>query len=436
VLGGSTRLKAGTATKLVLNMLSTGAMVRLGKTFGNLMVDLRATNSKLRARSNRIVRALTQLSVEAADALLRQCDGELKTALVARLANVSPQEARARLAAAGGQVRPAISAPADRRLQIADRKSNESASFCLGIDGGGSRTVALLARQDARGWSVVGRGVTGPSNLQAVGVASATCALDEAVSAAFATAGLRREAVSSACLGLAGADRPQDRQVILDWARQANLAAQVEVTSDVALVLEAGTPAGWGLALIAGTGSIAYGRSADGQAGRAGGWGYLLGDEGSAYALVVAGLQAVARAADGRGPETSLAERFLGKLGLDQPEQLIPLVYQGGWDRAALAALAPLVLEAAATDPVAAQIKEEAAQSLANTAKALARRLGLGAGAVPVALAGSVLLGNHSYRDRVLDALGKAGLRPEPVALLQEPAEGAVRVAGRRAASP
>src|SRR5262249_54912226 len=71
VLSGSTRLKAGTATKLVLNMLSTGAMVRLGKTFGNLMVDLRASNSKLKARTNRIVRILTGLSVEAADELLR-----------------------------------------------------------------------------------------------------------------------------------------------------------------------------------------------------------------------------------------------------------------------------------------------------------------------------------------------------------------------------
>src|SRR5262249_20699433 len=94
VLTGSTRLKAGTATKLVLNMLSTGAMVRLGKTFGNLMVDLRATNSKLRARANRIVRSLTGLAREEAEELLGRCDGEVKTALVSRLAEVTPEEAR------------------------------------------------------------------------------------------------------------------------------------------------------------------------------------------------------------------------------------------------------------------------------------------------------------------------------------------------------
>src|SRR5262249_19657257 len=81
VLTGSTRLKAGTATKLVLNMLSTGTMVRLGKTFGNLMVDLRATNTKLRARTNRIVRILTRLSAEQADTLLQTRTGGPKTGL-------------------------------------------------------------------------------------------------------------------------------------------------------------------------------------------------------------------------------------------------------------------------------------------------------------------------------------------------------------------
>src|SRR5947209_1924091 len=110
ILSGSTRLKAGTATKLELNMLSTGAMVRLGKSFGNLMVDLRATNNKLRVRTNRIVRQLTGLPREEADALLERCGRELKTALVAQLAAVSPDEARARLQSAGGQVRRALGA--------------------------------------------------------------------------------------------------------------------------------------------------------------------------------------------------------------------------------------------------------------------------------------------------------------------------------------
>lgn len=108
VISGSTRLKAGTATKMVLNMLTTGAMVLLGKTFGNLMVDLRATNTKLTDRTRRIVSALTDLSEAESQTLLDRCDGELKTAVVAQLCGLSAEEARTRLAKAGGHLRRAL----------------------------------------------------------------------------------------------------------------------------------------------------------------------------------------------------------------------------------------------------------------------------------------------------------------------------------------
>ncbi len=109
-LTGSTRLKAGTAQKLVLNMLSTGVMVRLGKTFGNLMVDVQASNAKLRDRARRIVALACDLSPEAAEAALAACDHQVKTAIVAQLAGLSPDQARARLAQAHGAVRAALSA--------------------------------------------------------------------------------------------------------------------------------------------------------------------------------------------------------------------------------------------------------------------------------------------------------------------------------------
>jgi N-acetylmuramic acid 6-phosphate etherase len=108
VVSGSTRLKAGTATKLVLNMLTTGAMVLLGKTYGNLMVDLKATNVKLVARSRRIVAMLTGLSEADAELQLANCRGELKTAIVAARRNVSPETARELLQQANGQLRGAL----------------------------------------------------------------------------------------------------------------------------------------------------------------------------------------------------------------------------------------------------------------------------------------------------------------------------------------
>jgi N-acetylmuramic acid 6-phosphate etherase len=101
-------MKAGTATKLVLNTLTTGAMVRLGKTYGNLMVDLQASNAKLVARSLRILQRLSSLDAAAAAELLARCDGELKTAIVVARLGTGVDAARQRLAAADGRLRLAL----------------------------------------------------------------------------------------------------------------------------------------------------------------------------------------------------------------------------------------------------------------------------------------------------------------------------------------
>jgi N-acetylmuramic acid 6-phosphate etherase len=108
VVSGSTRMKAGTATKMVLNMLSTGAMIRLGKTYGNLMVDLRASNSKLADRARRIVRAVTNLTDKESERLLRECGGEVKTAIVSHYTGFSSVDARQLLADSQGHLRKAL----------------------------------------------------------------------------------------------------------------------------------------------------------------------------------------------------------------------------------------------------------------------------------------------------------------------------------------
>lgn len=108
VLTGSTRLKAGTAQKMVLNMLSTGVMVRLGKTYGNLMVDLQANNAKLRARSRRIVQQACDVDPRTASDALQACDGEVKTAIVMLLTSCTPDDARQKIMDAQGSVRRAI----------------------------------------------------------------------------------------------------------------------------------------------------------------------------------------------------------------------------------------------------------------------------------------------------------------------------------------
>ncbi|MFO0807308.1 MAG: N-acetylmuramic acid 6-phosphate etherase [Gemmataceae bacterium] len=420
VLCGSTRLKAGTATKLILNMLTTGAMVRLGKCFSNLMVDLRATNQKLKARTNRIVRLLTGLESEAADELLARCGGELKTALLVETAKLSPVDARTRLAECAGRVGDVLKAAS---LNATGRIA---ADLVIGIDGGGSSTTALVA--DASG--IIGRGRAGPSNLQAVGVTRAMRALEDAIAAAFSNANRPLAKASAAVFGLAGADRLQEQQLVRAWALRANIAAKVDVVNDAALLLAAGTPDGWGVALVAGTGSIAFAKSPDGATGRAGGWGYLLGDEGSGYAIVMDALKAVAQAADGRGPKTKLTERLLPAFNVAKPMDLIPAIYRGSWDRTALSALAPLVLEAAEShDETAEYIAAAHARELAIAVRTVAESLDLNLDALPVALTGGTLLGSQYYRTWVLDALARRAITVNPVTLVHEPAEGGVRLA-------
>ncbi|MCA9134645.1 MAG: N-acetylmuramic acid 6-phosphate etherase [Planctomycetales bacterium] len=108
VVSGSTRLKAGTATKMVLNMLTTGAMILIGKTYGNWMVDLKASNSKLKLRSLRIVCEITGLTAAEASTVLERCQGEVKTAILCALRELDAPTARQRLAACGGQLRQAL----------------------------------------------------------------------------------------------------------------------------------------------------------------------------------------------------------------------------------------------------------------------------------------------------------------------------------------
>ncbi|MGL6094557.1 MAG: N-acetylglucosamine kinase, partial [Fimbriiglobus sp.] len=213
------------------------------------------------------------------------------------------------------------------------------------------------------------------------------------------------------------------------------LAGSVAVVNDAALLLAAGTPDGWGLAVVGGTGSIAFVRTPDGRDGRCGGWGYLLGDEGSGYRLVVAGLRAACRAYDRCGPPTALVAKFLARMRLTDAPGFIDAIYQGAWDRAALSAMAPVVLEAAAAgDAVAADIVRTEAGELAKTAASAVRNLGLPTTDVPVALTGGVILESEPYRAAVLAGLRAAGIVPGAVQLVDDPVLGAVVLARRLAA--
>src|SRR5512136_1547813 len=235
--------------------------------------------------------------------------------------------------------------------------TNQSGEFLIGIDGGGTKTVALLSDLEGR---VIGRGIGGPSNYQVVGIEAAGEAMNQAIRAAFAEAGVEPCAPRAMGLGLSGVDRPADFEVIRAWAAGQMPDTRVVIVNDAMIVLAAGTPEGWGIAMISGTGSIAYGRSREGCLVRAGGWGYILGDEGSGYAIGQAALQAVMRAHDERAPRTMLTQSVLAHWSLESPTHLVSRVYIDQVSPSDVAKLAVLVEAAAsAGDAVAHDILRE-----------------------------------------------------------------------------
>jgi N-acetylglucosamine kinase-like BadF-type ATPase len=302
----------------------------------------------------------------------------------------------------------------------------------LGIDGGGTTTEAWLAELGCR---VLGRGSAGPSNAKAVGLLAARSALDSAIRGAFHNAGLTPAAVDVICLGLAGFDRPDDRKILAGWAHEAGWARQLIVVNDGDLVVAAGTPEGWGVGVIAGTGSIAVGRAKNGCTARAGGWGHLIGDEGSAYGVVLDTLRLVARRADGRNSRPSgrdaLTERICAALGVAEPSQIVTTIYSSEFTRARIAALAPEVLAACAEAPeVSEQLLIPAGAALAEIVTAVARSLGWTSGMLPLAVAGGFLLSATIVRQAMIDQLIRQGYQLN-ITSVADPVRGAVILAER-----
>jgi N-acetylglucosamine kinase-like BadF-type ATPase len=295
----------------------------------------------------------------------------------------------------------------------------------LGVDGGGSRTRALLA--DEQG-SLLGVGEAGASNYRSVGFAAATEALLAATAAALNAAGLEADTpLEAACFGLAGIGQPEDRARFETWAVARPVVRHHVFVVDAELVLAAGTPEGWGVALIAGTGSLCWGRAADGRAARVGGWGYLLGDEGSGYDLALQALRLATQTADGRAEAHALLRTVLDHWRLDVPERLIDHVYHPQRTRAEIAGVcAPLLALIEAGDPHATALFDRAAADLAHLLAVTVH--GLGLDAPPVALAGGLFGASPRLRTAVAE---RAGVVLGPLAYVDEPARGALVLARR-----
>jgi glucosamine kinase len=294
----------------------------------------------------------------------------------------------------------------------------------LGIDAGGTKTVCLLA--DDRGM-IVSEGRGPGANLHVAGELGVEKVLHELMEQAIGDRGITPAAI---CLGIAGVDRDAEEQTVRAIMRRIGQRSRVVVVNDALIALVAGAKDAPGIVIIAGTGSIAYGRSQNGDAARAGGWGHMLGDEGSGYWIGREALGAVMRAADGRGPATALSADVLTHFSISDVSQLPRIVYDDEQPRTSVAALGPLVQHASMRgDAVASRILERAADELVLAATSVATRLAMRGDAFTVFLAGGVFRVVPWLADELPRRLVEVAPRCQVQRLDEEPAVGAVWLA-------
>ena len=302
----------------------------------------------------------------------------------------------------------------------------------LGFDGGGTKTDCIVL--DARG-KIIGEGRGGPSNPLRCGFDAAFRSLSEAAAQALKSAGLRTNSFSGVCAGLAGAGRRNVVRRALVYLAQEFPQAVVQVTTDYEIALEAAAGQGPGVVLIAGTGSAAYGRNAEGETARAGGYGPWVGDEGSAFEIGRRAVAAVARTRDHAGPITLLTEMIPAALDCPDWDDLTQRIMKNPDE--IFPALFSVVAEAAdADDSAAKEILFTSAIGLGNLAMIVVRRLGMKDQAFPLVKCGGVF-GHSQMLDALLDSVVVSGaLRAKVSQLKISPAVGAARIAARLAESP
>jgi N-acetylglucosamine kinase-like BadF-type ATPase len=302
------------------------------------------------------------------------------------------------------------------------RPSVRSTAVYLGADAGGSHSTVVIGSPT----KILGRADGAGAAMRPGGAAKSAAVLAETARRAAAQAGLDLP-VERAVVGAAGAGRTQEQAELAAALVEAGVARQVRVLADGEVALATAFGTGAGILVNAGTGSIAYARDPAGELHRAGGYGWQLGDEGGGYWLGRRALDVAARSHDGRGEGSTLLARLLGALGLQHFDDLVR--WAATATPAQMAALAPHVLNAAREgEGVARRAVDEAARELVELAATLVRHFP-GAGPIPVAIAGGLLLPQSpltaAFRERLGAALKRARLVPDKI----DSAVGALKLA-------
>jgi len=300
-------------------------------------------------------------------------------------------------------------------------------NYVIGVDAGNSKTFALVANDAGR---VLGFGRAGPGNHQTVGLQAAIQEIQKACEEALTTARVVKP-VSYGVFGLAGADLPEDFELLQEAMKRLGIARLIRVENDTIVALRAGTSRPWGVVVVCGAGFNAAGIAPDGRILRLPGLGWISGDWGGGLELAREAVRCVARAWDGRGNQTLLTPLVLNALGVESVEEMISGLYHGCIEEKKLLDIVPCIFEAANFgDVVAQELIIRLGREVGTTASAIITRLGLEELDVEVVLAGGVFRGKGSL---LLDTIAQVLHRTAPKARLvrpkYEPVVGAIIIA-------
>ena len=294
-------------------------------------------------------------------------------------------------------------------VDILPRRLAPLRELVVGVDGGGTRTRAVVLDGDR----VMGEGEAGPSNPLRVGVANGATAIRDAIDRACAAALVHRDDMVAAGIGLAGVRRKDIRTRMHEVLVETLGVENIEIVSDGDIALYGATDGEPGVVIISGTGSVSVGVNRHGKRVYAGGWGPVAGDEGSGSWIARRALQAVARATDGRGPQTTLTEAACEYFQVSAAEDLSTAIYAPTMTNDRIAGFSSNVIEAArAGDEVALAIIDEAGKELGKAAVTVIRKLKMEQERFQVAFVGGVFAAGElmvaPLREQVMRVASKA----------------------------
>lgn len=275
--------------------------------------------------------------------------------------------------------------------------------YLLGFDGGGTKTIGYIGNDEGL---VLAKAYGGPSNYHAVGISNVKCTLDNLINTLCSSIGIDSKEIKILSLGLAGVDRPDDKKIIEEAIWEIGIKSDLIINNDGKTSLIGALGKEEGIITICGTGSISLGIDKDKKLVRAGGWGHIIGDEGSGYDFGVKALNAVMRYYDGRGKKTILKDKVLKQLNFTDCQEIIGYVYDETRSKSDIAKLAPIVFEAARQgDDTALKIIDEAVNELGEITETVARQLNFRESETILSIDGGILKNVDLVRDRFMSQM-------------------------------